>query len=243
MTVRRFRVFDALVWLKKNNPLYSNIIIDDERLDALPEQDIPDCIWKTARHLDNMEMLEQERDTYVPDDADFEGDTANEVGHQPGQILDSPHYSPVYQFLAVASGSGISFNNDEEDLVNIGDGAEKADGFEDHSSAQEGPAVIPIYAHSVVDVGADSVKDTDLMMHALANTVDSGTEASREYTIRYGSAFINEYARTINPSGLRTDGGPSNPNHLLGCFPWLFPYGKGGFETARRIEVPYGKHA
>ncbi|KAJ7584278.1 hypothetical protein C8J56DRAFT_892964 [Mycena floridula] len=226
MTVRRFRVFDALVWLKTNNPLYSNIIIDDERLNALLEQDIPDCIWKTARHLDNVEMLERERDTYVPDDAEFEGDTGNDVECQP-----------------VASGSGTGFDNDDEDLVNIGDSVEKADGFEDQSSVEDGPVVIPIYAHSVVNVGADSVKDTDLMMHALANTVDSGSEASREYTIRYGSAFINEYAQMIEPSGLRTDGGPSNPNHLLGCFPWLFPYRKGGFETARRIEVPYGKHA
>ncbi|KAJ7573021.1 hypothetical protein C8J56DRAFT_1066946 [Mycena floridula] len=160
-----------------NNPLYSNIIIDDERLNALPEQDIPDCIWKTARHLDNVEMLERERDTYVPDDAEFEGDTGNDVECQP-----------------VASGSGTGFDNDDEDLVNIGDSAEKADGFEDQSSVEDGPVVIPIYAHSVVNVGADSVKDTDLMMHALANTVDSGSEASREYTIRYGSAFINEYA-------------------------------------------------
>ncbi|KAJ7599160.1 hypothetical protein C8J56DRAFT_769629 [Mycena floridula] len=80
-------------------------------------------------------------------------------------------------------------------------------------------------------------------MHTLANTVDNNNEEAREYTIRHGSAFINEYARTSDASGRWTDGGPLNPNHLMGCFPWLFPYGKGGFETARQHKVPYGKHA
>jgi len=31
-------------------------------------------------------------------------------------------------------------------------------------------------------------------------------------------------------------------NHLLGCFPTLFPYGLGGFEVARTIDVPYEAH-
>ncbi len=43
--------------------------------------------------------------------------------------------------------------------------------------------------------------------------------------------------------GLRTDGGLSNPNHLLGAFPVLFPYGLGGFKTSRRINIPYEVHA
>ncbi|SJL05242.1 uncharacterized protein ARMOST_08608 [Armillaria ostoyae] len=39
------------------------------------------------------------------------------------------------------------------------------------------------------------------------------------------------------------DGGPSNPNHLLGAFPVLFPFGIGGFETSRHVNVPYEVHA
>ena len=43
--------------------------------------------------------------------------------------------------------------------------------------------------------------------------------------------------------GLRSDGGPSNPNHLLRSFPILFPYGAGGFEVWRKETVPYEVHS
>lgn len=79
------------------------------------------------------------------------------------------------------------------------------------------------------------------MAHALSNAADGGT-LPEEFTIRHGSAFINEYART-DENGQRNDGGPSDPNHLLGCFPTLFPYGRGGFETYRPKNVPYETHA
>ena len=35
----------------------------------------------------------------------------------------------------------------------------------------------------------------------------------------------------------------NNPNHLLGSFPCLFPYGLGGFKVARRYNVSYDMHA
>lgn len=34
--VRRYKVQNALMWLKENNPAYSNIIISQDRLDAIP---------------------------------------------------------------------------------------------------------------------------------------------------------------------------------------------------------------
>ncbi|KAH9033810.1 hypothetical protein EDB85DRAFT_1816708, partial [Lactarius pseudohatsudake] len=34
-----------------------------------------------------------------------------------------------------------------------------------------------------------------------------------------------------------------NPNHLLGSFPCLFPYGLGGFEVDRPRKVSYQAHA
>jgi len=85
------------------------------------------------------------------------------------------------------------------------------------------------------------ITSTEIMAHALANSTIENQ--SGDYTIRRGSAFVNEYARTDSATGLRNDGGPSNPNHLLGSFPTLFPYGKGGFETSRPINVPYETHA
>ncbi len=102
-------------------------------------------------------------------------------------------------------------------------------------------AGVPIQSMGVVDVEGCDISSTEIMAHALANTTVESI--SDDYSIRRGSAFVNEYARTDPVTGLRNDGGPSNPNHLLGSFPTLFPYGKGGFETNRPINVPYEAHA
>lgn len=63
------------------------------------------------------------------------------------------------------------------------------------------------------------------------------------YKVKHGGQFINEYARRDPQTGLRYDGGPDNPAHLLGTFPYLFPYGKGGFEADQAISVSYNSHA
>ncbi len=87
----------------------------------------------------------------------------------------------------------------------------------------------------MIDVNGDSITDTDVMTHALANLADAHERTylgpEDRYFIRRESAFVNEYARVDEETGEQTDGGPSNPNHLLGLFPWLFPYGHGGFEV------------
>ena len=58
----------------------------------------------------------------------------------------------------------------------------------------------------------NDVSATEIMAHALANSVVETTP--EDYSIRRGSAFVNEYARTDPISGLRNDGGPSNPNDV-----------------------------
>jgi hypothetical protein len=93
----------------------------------------------------------------------------------------------------------------------------------------------------VVDVEGCNISSTEIMAHALAN--GAREHSQDDYSKKRGSAFVNEYARTDSVTGLRNDGGPSNPSHLLGSFPTLFPYGKGGFETERPINVPYETHA
>ena len=93
----------------------------------------------------------------------------------------------------------------------------------------------------MVDVEGYEISSSEIMSHALANiTKERQTE---DYIISRGSAFVNEYARKDIVTEQRNDGGPSNPNHLMGCFPTLFPYGKGGFETERPVDVPYETHA
>ena len=92
----------------------------------------------------------------------------------------------------------------------------------------------------VVDVDGLEVTESELMAHAFANCAQMVRE--EDYMIRRGSAFVNEYARVDPLTGQRNDGGPGDPNHLLGTFPTLFPFGLGGFEIERAINVPYEAH-
>lgn len=72
--VRRRRIRDALVWLKANNPIYSDIVISENSLEQLPEDAVPDELIMTARYSDNIEQVEKEHAGYVPEyDAADEG--------------------------------------------------------------------------------------------------------------------------------------------------------------------------
>lgn len=106
-------------------------------------------------------------------------------------------------------------------------------------TSSSGPSVIPLQALGVIDAGATYVADREVLSNAMAN-VSTGIGEDK-YAVRRGSEFVNEYART-GPDGTRTDGGIENPNHLLGAYPTLWPYGKGGIETQRQIDVPYNVH-
>lgn len=102
------------------------------------------------------------------------------------------------------------------------------------------PVLLPIQVLGVVDVEGLDITSVELMAHALANSANN--QRTDDYTFQRGSAFINEYGRVDEITGLRNDGGPSNANHLLGSFPALFPYGQGGFEIDRPVKVPYESH-
>ncbi|TFY54238.1 hypothetical protein EVJ58_g8977 [Rhodofomes roseus] len=70
--VRRFHVGEALRWLKEHNQkYYGDIIIDMDRMHALPEDDIPVEILANMRHEDHVDVVDVENDTYVPPDDEF----------------------------------------------------------------------------------------------------------------------------------------------------------------------------
>ena len=94
----------------------------------------------------------------------------------------------------------------------------------------------------MVDVDGVDISRSELMAHALYNAIDR-PKGPEDFVVKRGSTFVNEYARTDSATGIRNDGGPSNPNHLLGAFPVLFPYGQGGFEVDRPVAVAYELHA
>ncbi len=100
--------------------------------------------------------------------------------------------------------------------------------------------------HGVVDVDGLQIPESQLMGHALMNSIENGNndqqdDVTERYVYRRGSRYVNEYTRT-RPDGTPFEGDPEHPNHLLGSFPTLFPYGRGGFETSRPLKVSYERH-
>ena len=91
----------------------------------------------------------------------------------------------------------------------------------------------------VVDIDMTDVQDNDILAHALRNVACS--DKNQAWAVSHSSNFVNEYPHR-DLEGNLTDGYGTNPNHLLGSFPWLFPYGKGGFEVNRTSKVSYEAH-
>jgi hypothetical protein len=100
------------------------------------------------------------------------------------------------------------------------------------------PCVIPIQAHGVIDAEASDLSDHDVLANALANI----GRKQESYVVQHGSDFVNEYPR-LDAKGIRYAGSTDNPNHLLGAFPCLFPYGLGGFEVQQPRAISYEAHA
>lgn len=91
----------------------------------------------------------------------------------------------------------------------------------------------------MIDAEGTDLSNQDMLVNALANT--SRTHAEN-YVVQHGGNFVNEYPR-ISASGERYAGGTEDPNHLLGAFPCLFPYGFGGFEVQRPRLISYEAQA
>lgn len=69
--VRRAHVGEALRWLKAHNPkYYRDIVIDAERMQSIPEDDVPMEILANMHHEKHVDVVDTENDTYVPPDSD-----------------------------------------------------------------------------------------------------------------------------------------------------------------------------
>ncbi|KAJ3562467.1 hypothetical protein NP233_g9554 [Leucocoprinus birnbaumii] len=218
--VRRNRVRDALHWLKNNNPLYADITISEERLAQLPENDVPMEIRSTARLNHNPDMLAGEHDGYVPNDQEFEPQPAFPVFGDAAPSYAVPGLRDTLPDAQNTTSADVSLGPQEDD------GA---------------PRVVAYSTSSIVDASATGLTDADLTSAAMANTASRSTSQT-QYRIHRGRQFVNEYPHIHPDTGKRYEGEPSNPNHILGAFPMLFPYGLGGIETDREVKVPYEAH-
>ena len=63
--VRRHMVYEALVWLRNHNPIYADIMIDGDRLQELPTDDVPDELLSVVQQEKDDEIAERERESYL----------------------------------------------------------------------------------------------------------------------------------------------------------------------------------
>ncbi|KAF8438103.1 hypothetical protein L210DRAFT_984820 [Boletus edulis BED1] len=144
---------------------------------------------------------------------------------------------------AIIEGEGSGYVIDEEDgdsnEISENELGDEIDLEEDSVEAvEEAPHVIPLSANGIIDPGMSEVKDDELLGYAMQNATKGVDE---KYFVRRGQNFVNEYPRQTNVGGL-VQGDEDNPNHLLGAFPCLFPYGCGGFEVDRPKKLSYAEH-
>ena len=105
---------------------------------------------------------------------------------------------------------------------------------------ETGPETFPLHSLGVIDIAASDVPENELLVHALANVSREDKDAG--WAIKRSGDFMNEYPRKTDDGSL-SHGMFENPNHLLGSFPCLFPYGQGGYEVNQPMRVSYAAHA
>ncbi|KAF4612702.1 hypothetical protein D9613_011752 [Agrocybe pediades] len=72
--VRRPALLAALMWLISNNPkYYGHLHVDKSNLAKLPENDVPDEIWNIIRQNPDDFAVDQDVQTYIPDEEDDDG--------------------------------------------------------------------------------------------------------------------------------------------------------------------------
>ena len=71
--VRRHTIFEALTWLKKNHQkYYGDIDIDPEHLGSLTDDEVPNEILGIVWQMEDIGLIDQESDSYVPADNSVE---------------------------------------------------------------------------------------------------------------------------------------------------------------------------
>ena len=69
--VRHQAVHDALCWLKANNPkYYRDVEVSASELAQLPVDDVPNQIMAIIRQTEDVGVINEENDSYVPQDPD-----------------------------------------------------------------------------------------------------------------------------------------------------------------------------
>ena len=98
LVVRREKVRNALVWLKKNNPLYKDIEINEANLEALPKDDV---LPYHIEHVENNDAQEALVSRYDNSEGP-QYETTTESCFESVVVADVDAHSPVNQLRAAA---------------------------------------------------------------------------------------------------------------------------------------------
>jgi hypothetical protein len=97
--VRRRRVYEALLWLAANNPLYADIEISNERLAQLPEDGIPEEILAIVGHQPNGDLAAKEAAGLdLQNEIVIDNDVGNSSEHERSQ--------EIYKLINIIHNSG-----------------------------------------------------------------------------------------------------------------------------------------
>jgi hypothetical protein len=213
--VRRQVVFEALQWLKRHNSkYYGNIDISAQRIQNLPEDDVPEEITSLIRQSEDTGVVDQESEGYIPPD-DNEGE----------KLIQSALKVSSHRLLIV------SRDDLDEHLAQPG------------PRDSEAADVIPLQVSGAVDTDMSTLTANELMMWGLANLWKEGKEGGyavrhgKQPVCDFGRPRQGDAEQLVeaNPEDER-------PNFFEKAFPCLFPYGEGGIEGTQEITVQFPEH-
>jgi hypothetical protein len=101
LCVRREKVRAALLWLKRNNPLYHDVVIDFDRLNSLPEEHIPPFHIEHVVQSDATESLTSRYEPEVEMAQNWHA-ASNEIPFQNVVITDVDAHAPSHELRAAA---------------------------------------------------------------------------------------------------------------------------------------------
>ncbi|KAG1859029.1 hypothetical protein DFJ58DRAFT_715769 [Suillus subalutaceus] len=168
--VRRAVVFNALVWLKANNPLYADIQISEDLLARLPEDEVPEEIISIIRHEASDDVAMRESEGYVPSEQVAYDQREHHI-YLEYKALDD-------QIMLELQGQGTlnAGNHDVEGLS---------------PDSRDGSSVIPLQFLGITDTELSKLPLNDLMKYALMNLDDN----EGGYAVRHSHNPVSDFAR------------------------------------------------
>ncbi|KAJ6543482.1 hypothetical protein B0H10DRAFT_2389367 [Mycena sp. CBHHK59/15] len=105
-------------------------------------------------------------------------------------------------------------------------------------TAQFDPDVIPLHVTGTIDTDLSTLSSNEMMTWGLENLWKEGKEGA--YAVRHGRHPVSDFGKPR--AGDPEPADPDRPNFFEKVFPCLFPYGRGGLEADRPVDLNFGDH-